>query len=283
MRAVPLMRTPATLAAVLVLLTACGGGEPSRTWSYPTDGQTPIIRIETAGGGPIPPRHMTAANLPQFVLYGDGQVLTSDPQFNPFGADAPLASPVQSRRLTSEGIEALLEAADRAGLIADPLEFGDPVWTEAAPVTTIAINVDGGSFEQRFPEGGTVSGFEQEPEWDTVQNRLEAKEFLDRLNDLPGWLPQDSVSDVRPASIEQYSVYYGPGRAGDPVPALQWPLEPLSPAGELGCLAIDRTELERLERNPVQGLGNSDAAWDSQGSIYNISVRSVLPGEEPCA
>ena len=58
-------------AAVAALLAApgCSSPDPAGRISYPTNSETPVLWIETKGGGPILPRSFTAANFPTFVLF----------------------------------------------------------------------------------------------------------------------------------------------------------------------------------------------------------------------
>lgn len=289
------MRAKAVATAIVVVMAAGRSAAPSdQSLSYPTDPQIPIVHIETSGGGPTPPEYLRAANTPDFVLYGDGELLTLVPSHRPRtlvpGHRPPdptqsLAPAMQLRSLSEAGIEALLAAAADAGLLSDDaLDFGDPLWTEAAPVTTIRISAESGTFEQRFPLGSTVSWFEEKPPWNVVQNRLAAQEFLDRLNDLAGWLPEGSVEAPQTASFEQFSVYYGSDspRLGLPI---AWPHEPLpalSDPDNFGCVTIDKAQLETLDQLKAQATPELPVSWSSDAATYRLAIRPVLPHETPC-
>ena len=272
--------------ALLLLVSGCSLRDSPAPIPYPTNPETPVLWVEIKGGGQILPAAFTAANLPTFVLYGDGTWFSGVESVDPYVVD--LGAQVKVRKITKPGIEAILAQAGQAGLLGPAKDYGTPLTTEAPPITTLRFNAAGEKVAHSVAAiflTAPFSQFEQEPSWPTVERRLAAQAFYDRLFDLEGWLPAGSIGEETPATFEQFMVFYSPS-SGDSG-AIEWPeatLPPLSnPVGsEPGCAPINQEQLDLLIdlRGRNQTLALNLAA--TGGVQYYISVRPVLPGEKPC-
>lgn len=271
------------LLTFLVVAGGCTTAGSETVWTYPTDPDFPVLTVETAGGGPIGPPYHFADEMPHFVLYGDGRAFVSDPEHNPFDAANSLARPLTVRGLSADGIAALLDAAADAGLLGDPLAFGDPLSTERPPITTIEIIANGRFYRQEFP-GSADSIFEEDPGDQVIENRRRTAGFLAALDDL-SWLPEGSVGPGDEIVPDEFSVYFGAeqSRFGPP---LQWPPRlpelQVEESAETGCVAVSPAQLDEVETVRADSPDARIRTWTGDGAEFRITVRPVLPHETAC-
>jgi hypothetical protein len=139
---------PATMA-LSILLSACAGGPGSSTGpiAHPT-GDDLVLRIEY-GGGMI--RDFFLTGFPPFTMSGDGRVIVPGAQIDIF--PGPALPAVNVRKLTEEGIQAVLKEVARTGLFSASAEFrgaqnfvadaGDTIFTLHAGGNDVVITVYG--------------------------------------------------------------------------------------------------------------------------------------------
>jgi hypothetical protein len=109
---------PAALALSL-LLSACSqgsGGSPGAI-AHP-QGNDLVLRVEF-GGGMI--RDFFLTSFPQFTMTGDGRVIVPGAQIDLF--PGPALPAVNVRKLTEEGIQAVLKEVARTGLFSQSAEY----------------------------------------------------------------------------------------------------------------------------------------------------------------
>jgi hypothetical protein len=141
-------------ALAISLLTACsaapgGSGGPI---AHP-DGDDLILRIDF-GGGQI--RDFFLTGFPPFTLTGDGRVIVQGAQIDIF--PQPALPAVNVRKLSEEGIQAVLKQVASTGLFGKSVEYraaqnfvadaGDTIFTLHAEGTDVTIKVYGlGTFD----------------------------------------------------------------------------------------------------------------------------------------
>ena len=118
------MRRPLLLLALLALgLSSCGGlldGDGPGPGDDPTDppgidhptGPDQLVLRIDSGGGFVPPEFLLT-DLPDLSLLGDGRLVVLGPQIEIY--PGPALPNLQVRQLTEDGVQALLEAAQRRG------------------------------------------------------------------------------------------------------------------------------------------------------------------------
>jgi hypothetical protein len=137
---------PAALA-LSVLLAACAGGAGGSTGpiAHPA-GDDLVLRVEY-GGGMI--RDFFLTGFPPFTMTGDGRVIVPGAQIDIF--PGPALPAVNVRKLTEEGIQAILKEVARTGLFSTSAEFrgaqnfvadaGDTILTLQAGGKDVVITV----------------------------------------------------------------------------------------------------------------------------------------------
>lgn len=129
------------VVATGLALVACGDADPSLEAAraeYPTGADDVVVRISSGGG--FVPLEVSLAHLPEFTLYGDGQLVWVDYEGRSFPTAALPA--LRTTVLDDEQIQALLDNASRAGIADDNLDYGTPNITDVGG-TSFAINVGG--------------------------------------------------------------------------------------------------------------------------------------------
>jgi hypothetical protein len=270
----------------MILLTACAssdsGGDERRSGADEL-----ILRVETSGG--FVPVGISLTELPHFSLYGDGRVITQGPQILIY--PGPALPNLIERKVSAEGVDAIVDAARRAGLAGPDRNL--PLDRVAdAPTTTFTLVIAG----RRHAVSAYALGLEAELEAGLPPEQREARQaliaFQERLNGLEAWLPDGSVGKEHPFQIEHLRVFVLPGRIAPddeapPQPPTEWPLaEPLSEFGnpatqpEMRCGTLEgedlRVVLERATR------ANQLTPWTSRSGTYSLYFRPLLPDESGC-
>jgi hypothetical protein len=144
--------------AVLLFLSACagGGGSPRSSTGPSADPSAPpsgsgggiehptgdeAVLVVSSQGGFVPLEFM-ATSMPNFVLLGDGRVIlqAAVPAIFP----GPALPALQTRTLTEEGIQTVLEAVEETGLFTANLELrGAQAMVADAADTVFTLHADG--------------------------------------------------------------------------------------------------------------------------------------------
>lgn len=281
----------ATLAGGMVLFAlaapACAGLNPPPGGSSgpPTDPDAVVLRVVT-GGGLLPPGY-ALRQIPEFTLTADGRVILQGPQIEIY--PGPALPNVVVRPVTPAGIQAIVEAARRAGLGGPDRSYLDPTVADA-PTTTFTF-LDGGRthvvsvYALDFGEdvGLSVSPGEE-------QARERFSEFRSRLFGLDSWLPSGSLGEESEFVFDELRIYvqrYSPPE-DLPQPSVEWPLQ--EPLGSFGrgvaalpgtrCGTISGPELDTLM--PLLRAANELTPWRSGGLDHTLILRPLLPGESGC-
>ncbi len=123
------------------------------------------------------PLEISLANLPEYTLYGDGQLIWVDYEGSSFPTTALPA--LRTTVLSDEQIHALLESASQAGILDNNIDYGTPNITDVGG-TTVAINVDG----VQHSTSAYALGFDDESLTDEQVNaRVRLAGFIDDVSD----------------------------------------------------------------------------------------------------
>jgi hypothetical protein len=285
------------LGSVLILLAllagACaritgGRGEDGRI-QYPRGSEDLVLQVHSGGGFVPIVWHLRELSL--FSLYGDGRVITEGPQIAIY--PPPALPALLERRVSDEGIQAILKAAREAGLQGSDRRYEDLGVTDV-PTTTFTMVTEGQTHQT------AVYGLGELPEYGPVGDR-EARqklvEFQSELLNLESWLPQGSVSSDRPYEYGRLRVFVVPTSEGggdnggddELEPSRkEWPLPgPLSAFGEpmpntpdVRCGTVEGPDLNEVLS--AAGEASVETIWQSGGDVHLIAFRPLLPGEPPC-
>lgn len=282
---------PATLLVLALVATACvgtAGAAPSGSPSgKPLDPDRVVFRVRLDGGFVMP--EALLARLPIIVVYGDGRVITQGPQIEIY--PGPLMPNLQERTLSEAALDRLIELARDKDLL-KTIDYPFPMIADA-PDTVLEINLDGQSYRVSANalaegNGSTVDGG-LDPA--VVEGRAALRSFIDALTGVPA---SDFVDEEHPLALSALRIYAGkavvvpdselPGEQ----PAIDWPLEDLATAGQavensplhVRCQVIEGDDLPKVLS--LLQSANTLSTFRSEGELYSLIVRPLLPGETGC-
>jgi hypothetical protein len=301
-------RIGVTIAALAVLAAGCGrqdgggsgaggSGATGARIAHPTGADELVLRVEYQGGFVPDERpgigcaqrgnyEFTLSTMPAWSLFGDGTLITQGPQIEIYPPPA-LPSLVRTQ-ITEDGVQAILEAAQEAGLMDGDKDYGDQCIADAA-TTVFTTNANGttsvvSAYALDVEPAGSCGSKEQ------AKARTALAEFQADLGDLMSWLPKGSVGGEKPFDPTEMRVYVLPYRrdAEPPQPAMDWPLEtplsafgePLADAPETRCGVITGDEFEQL--HAAAQSANQLTPWLNDGTEFRLILRPLLPDEHTC-
>ncbi len=287
------------LAAVLALGDAHAGAGLAQEGeiAFANGPEDLILQVKTEGGFGLAQNFVVL--LPDFSLFGDGLVVTLGPTTLQF--PGPALPNLRARRLNPEGIQAVLAAADRAGLLDDDIflrvdqiaDAGTTTFTTTANDETTVVSAY--ALGPDVPPGVTGAVAE-------IYRRL--AEFQALLGTLEDWLPAGAVVESDTAfEITRLQV------VAIPTANLQFPLEPAGPPATwpldspLGAVGLPLAETDAsVGTRPEYGearcavfegdaattlvaafsAANAQTAWESDGTTYALFPQPLLPHESGC-
>jgi hypothetical protein len=284
------IRFLAILAMVGTLTAACGGvgdeggGGGSGSGGgieHPTGATDLILRVALADG--FVPVEINLTRIPSVSLYGDGTYVTEGPVIEIY--PGPALPNLQAQLLTEEAIQAILAAADEAGLLDGDATYDYPCITDM-PSTVFTTNAGGRTSVVSAYALGTGGGECQNTD---TEARANLADFQAKLGDL-SWLPEGSVGPQETFAFDELRIYVSPYVADPQLPqqAVDWPLEPgLADFGrpepalaDTTCGTVSGTDLETLR--PLAESANQLTPWSSDGKEYRLIFRPLLPDESGC-
>lgn len=277
------------LAALVALaLAACGGtvpaaedpgsGETEREAPPYATGEHDVLVDITEGPG-FTPVELAVDRRPTFRLYGDGTVFVT-PEGTRWTGGFPV---LDTYRLNEAGIEAVLTAAERAGLLAPPPDYGQPAVTDLG-TTTVTIDLAGVRFEHAAYALGFEDGVGLEAEQRDAREQLSG--FVSHVTGLAETQPDLLAAPptaYEPQALDVYAWELQGDAAGPP---LEWPVEPplteFPHGNELGggCRTLGGGDAAAI-RDALAG-GGPFTAWSSGGKLWSLGFDLVLPGEQGC-
>lgn len=273
----------AALALVPLLLSGCGQAspeaqEPSLSQSpggggdigHPTGPDDVVLAIQDSGG--FVPVEFAFGSQPTLLVTGDGRLYLPADQRSWL-----VIQPMLVGQLTEEQVQALLAAANDAGLLAPAPDYAadEPTVTDM-PVTTVEIHtVDGDFVHQAYALGVA----------DERGVRRALADFIDRARTLVRDVATDDhrpdavvVESGRP--ITQPPTYEPRWQPRD----IPWPATAGHRLGQRACSVVtDPATVDLLlELEPARPP--SRPTYFTQGDRrFQIMVRAQLPGDRGCA
>ncbi len=277
------------LAALAVLAGACGkvtgsGSGGNGGFEHPTGSDELILRMNVGGGFVAPMYEL--ARIPTWSLFGDGRVITEGPQVEIY--PGPALPSVQVQTISEDGIQAILEEAEQAGLMGPDRDYSYHCIADA-PTTTFTLYAEG----QKHVTTAYALGEAQGPcQGADTSARAKLAAFQAELSDLSSWLPEGSVADQGQFQASEMRVYVQPytgaPEQGLHQQAVDWPLtQPLSTFGEptpelqdLRCEVVGGSDLQTLLTDAEKA--NQLTPWQDGGARYSLIFRPLLPDEHGC-
>jgi len=270
--------------AATALTVALGAGACARASSapgpiaHPTSADALVLKVETGGGfvGPL----VSLRQFSTFALYGDGRLIVPGPQIEIY--PGPALPNLQVQQVSEAGIQAILEAARRAGLLGPSRRYVDERVADAA-TTTFTLVADGA---RHVVSVYALAGSPGGPSRPQAVARLGA--FLSRLSSLKSWLPHGSLGPETAYRATTLRVYAMPYQRVDDLtePPVRWPSGTLGgfapfPAFEgTRCGTVSGSELQAAIRAAARA--NELTPWVADGRRWTVVFRPLLPDESGC-
>jgi hypothetical protein len=286
------------LATVLGLaLAACGrlsgagagsptpSGGPSHT---PGPGDL-VLRIESTGGFIAP--QALLFRYPTFSLYGDGTVITEGAQIEIY--PQPSLPPLIATHLDAAGVQAVLKAAEHAGLSGADHTYRAVLMPDA-PDTVFTLMVEGRVHTITVTALGGVGGSGVPS--DEVRARTALQDLSTKLMDLRSWLPAGSVGQdgsYVPTAMRIFVTEGAPKDEGGmlhqqdvawplatPLATFGTPIDTPVQGGPARCGVVEGSDLSMLL--PKAQSSNQLSPWVSEGKRFGLGFRPLLPDEHGC-
>jgi hypothetical protein len=292
-------RIGVAVAAVAVLASACGGvanddpgsgGTTGATGAtaieHPTGADQLILRVSYQGG--FVAYEYTLGTTPFWSLFGDGTLIVPGPQIEIY--PGPALPNLTATPVSEDGIQAILQAAEDAGLMDGDQNYVDMCIADAA-TTVFTTTADGKTsvVSAYALDAGQPTGTCGDGKDAAARAKLAA--FQTKLTDLQSWLPADSLGTERPYDPTEMRVDVLPYQGDTELPqeAIAWPLDvPLDGFGETvpnapaatRCGVVTGEDLTRLLAAAKDA--NALTPWTSGGTEYQLIFRPLLPDEHTC-
>jgi hypothetical protein len=281
--------------STVVLVAACAGVTASPSPTPPSTpaptltvehakGATDVVLRMSTGGGFVAPGFLLT-EVPEFTLYGDGTVVFRNPADV---APAPVpddgvfrSAGFRTARLTEAQIQELLEFAIGPGGLGIARAQYDPCCVADAPSTTFTLRAGG---LDKLVNIGALDFDDPQPGPDTLVRKA-FKTVADRLRNFDrGGVPS-------PAYIPTaYRGILSDGGGGLAVPIHDWPWTAFGPDGFSApadpnsfptmTRTLTADEVDALNVKGIEGGAQSIALRTSDGKVFLLALRPLLPGEK---
>jgi hypothetical protein len=278
-----------TLIALALPAAACARGSSAGSGptgptgiQHPTGAGDLVLRVETSGGFIAPQATLTAE--PTFSLFGDGTVVTQGAQIEIY--PGPAIPALIQTPVTEEGIQAILHAAEDAGLLGPDASYLDCAVPDVG-TTTFVANAEGSTHTVQAAALGSDHGSGCSKD---AAAREKLSTFEGKLTDLRSWLPAGSVGGDSPYTFAETRLYVQPYTPDPSVtePQMEWPLssslatfgDPISAVVDTRCGVVGGQDLGALK--PDLEKANQLTPWTSGSNEYALLVQPLLPDQHTC-
>jgi hypothetical protein len=244
--------------------------------AHPTAADEAVVRLSV--GGALAPEGSDFRSPPELVVLGDGTVVRPGPQIQVY--PGPILPALTQARLDDEGLQAVLAAAEEAGLLDQPPAYDVPPGTPQvadAPATTLDLHAGGGTYHHN---AYALDLYPSRPESTPARQTL--ADYIAQLRDLPalvgGHLSADQKYEparlgviARPATPDELA-------SSDEGPAPQtivWP----TAAGNLADSKGKCMEVPASAVAATFATANELSRFSQAGVTYVVYVRAFTPDE----
>jgi hypothetical protein len=218
-------------------------------------------------------------------------MVTPGPQIEIY--PGPALPNLQVRAISEEGVQRILEAARKAGLLGADRQLMGPLPISDAPTTTFTVVAGGARHVVSVYALDQTAGNGRIPP-DEQEARAALVAFQAQLSDLERWLPAGSVGAEGSYTIVRLQVSATANTSASAAipfrePPVDWPLEPgLAGFGTAlqdqfagyRCGVVEGAELATLL--PLVRKANELTAWRSDGRTYQLVLRPLVTDEPGC-
>jgi hypothetical protein len=222
--------------------------------------------------------------MPVFALYGDGRIIVPGPQIEIY--PGPALPNLQVRTVSEAGIQAILAAAKKAGLLG-PNRHYDALRVADAPTTTFTVVAGGIRHVVSVQALGLESPQTGMPA-DEAEARTKLAAFQSKVTDLQSWLPSGSLGPERPFRTDELRVYVMPYQPQQDLPqrAKDWPggrfggFLPVVDLTGIRCGTVSGPALPAVLA--AAGASNELTPWRADEQRWALVFRPLLPDESGC-
>lgn len=250
---------------------------------HPKGATAVVIRVSSGGG--FVPVQVNLRALPSFTLYGDGTVIVPGvvPQIFP----GPAIAPLLRSRLSERQVQALLQRAQAAGLLArGTIGYGDmgSVGVSDMPTTTLIVNARGRHVTRAAYALG-VTGHGGRMTAAQIRARAALARFIAQL-------PRGQHG--APYAPHAIAAYVGPFTGTPPTGSarVRWPLasdlahagKPVSSGLAYRCITVGGKDARTLLA--VLRKANEQSRWVARPGatdVYQLIARPLLPDQRDCS
>lgn len=254
-------------------LPAVENSTPSSGYEHPLGADDVVVEYAEVGG--FVPREFAFQQTPNLLVSGDGLAYSPGAQIAIY--PGPLLPAVQTQPITEAGVQAILAAADQAGLF-QQIEYEQPTNIADASTAQVTINVNGETFVHQAYALGLSSpggGGESTPE------RQALLDFVTLLQDLPALaggsnLGEQAIFELDAFQIEAIVVGDPSEYAADGIEptVVDWP----ATAGVRLADAATCVEVAAAEVGAALDAANQLTFFTDAGTTYQVLARPALPG-----
>ena len=273
------------LLVAAVGLAACGSDSESPAageslppvadgYQYPTGADDVVVEYAEVGG--FVPREYAFQQTPNVLVSGDGQVFGPGAQIAMY--PGPLLPAVQVQSITDAGVQAILEAADEAGLL-QQVAYEQPTNVADAATATVTINVNGETFvHEAYALGLALPG---ESGAETTPERQALADFIAELNDLTTLVGADQLGEQTLFDPTAYGIealviddLSGYGSDGIEPTVIEWPADvTVRLADASTCTVVPASEIGETLTS-----ANQLTFFEDAGVTYQVLAKPILPG-----
>jgi len=245
-------------------------------YHYPTGAGDVVVEYAEVGG--FIPREFAFQQTPNVLVSGDGRVFGPGAQIAIY--PGPLLPAVQVQPITEEGIQAILAAADEAGLLQE-VEYEQPTNIADASTARVTITVNGETYVHEAYALGLANPGESGQE--TTPERQALADFIAQLNDLAGLVGADELGEqeifdpseygIEALVVEDLSVY---GTDGIEPTVVDWPADASFRLADAAICTVV----------PASAVGDTLTAanqltfFTDADVTYQVLAKPILPGTD---
>jgi hypothetical protein len=243
-------------------------------YQHPTGEDEVVIEYAEVGG--FVPREFAFQQTPNVLVSGDGRVFGPGAQIEIY--PGPLLPAVQVQTINEDGIQAILAAADEAGLFQE-IEYEQPTNIADASTAQVTINVNGETYVHSAYALGLAIPNESGEE--TTPERQALADFIAQLNDLPTLVGADELGEqtifepseyaIEALVVDDLSSY---GADGIEPTVVDWPADvTVRLADASTCIVVPAAEV-----GETLATANQLTFFTDADITYQVLAKPILPG-----
>ena len=285
------MRRSAGTGALMVLVTAvliaCGEGDitvggDDMSIAHPP-GEELVVQVRHVGG--LRPADEAFSDLPAATLVGNGVLVFEGAQIEIF--PPPMLPPLWRVDVGHDGVQAVLQRAEDAGLLSSAPDYGRPPIADAT-TTLVEIHARDRLYVHEIYAlqrgDGALPGLSSEQ----LDRRQQVADFTSVLTAPDVELGSNVAvpGAYRAEAIALRASVVNPGDGVEDAPGgmspevVEWPLPGVSLAQASDCRLIDGPDTERLYG--VLAQASAATRFDQDGETFTLQIRPLLPNEDSC-